>query len=99
AKCHDHKFEPISQKDYYRLQTFFVSAAFVRDKPIPSSDDLTREAAIKKYNEQPAVRELAALEAPVIEKLREQKIARLSAEAQMAHHTPADKRTTEQANL
>lgn len=23
AKCHDHKFEPISQKDYYRLQAVF----------------------------------------------------------------------------
>ena len=25
AKCHDHKFDPILHKDYYRLQAFFVS--------------------------------------------------------------------------
>jgi len=24
AKCHDHKFDPILQKDYYRLQAFFA---------------------------------------------------------------------------
>src|SRR6185436_16986775 len=24
ARCHDHKFDPILQKDYYRLQAFFA---------------------------------------------------------------------------
>jgi hypothetical protein len=27
AKCHDHKFDPILQADYYRLQAFFVNTA------------------------------------------------------------------------
>ncbi len=27
AKCHDHKFDPILQKDYYRLQAFFANTA------------------------------------------------------------------------
>ena len=26
ARCHDHKFDPISQKDYYRLEAFFSAA-------------------------------------------------------------------------
>ncbi|MBI3679307.1 MAG: DUF1553 domain-containing protein [Acidobacteria bacterium] len=25
AKCHDHKFDPVLQKDYYRLQAFFAN--------------------------------------------------------------------------
>jgi len=25
ARCHDHKYDPISQKDYFRLQSFFVA--------------------------------------------------------------------------
>ena len=32
ARCHDHKFDPILQKDYYRLQAFFA--------PIEPRDDL-----------------------------------------------------------
>ncbi len=31
AKCHDHKFEPISQRDYYRLQSVFYPAFNVQD--------------------------------------------------------------------
>ncbi len=27
ARCHDHKFDPILQKDYYRLQAFFANNA------------------------------------------------------------------------
>ncbi|MEZ5394521.1 MAG: DUF1549 domain-containing protein [Bryobacterales bacterium] len=26
AKCHNHKFDAILQKDYYRLQAFFANA-------------------------------------------------------------------------
>jgi len=25
ARCHDHKFDPISQKDYYKMQSFFAA--------------------------------------------------------------------------
>jgi len=31
ARCHDHKFDPVSQKDYYRLFAFFNSTT---DKPL-----------------------------------------------------------------
>ena len=27
ARCHDHKFDPIPQKDYYRLQAVFAGVA------------------------------------------------------------------------
>ena len=31
ARCHDHKFDPILQKDYYRLQAFFANSAAIDD--------------------------------------------------------------------
>ncbi|MBY0503006.1 MAG: PSD1 and planctomycete cytochrome C domain-containing protein [Bryobacteraceae bacterium] len=34
AQCHDHKYDPIPQKDYYRLQAFFAGTA-VADLPVP----------------------------------------------------------------
>ncbi len=37
ARCHDHKFDPILQKDYYRLQAFFT--------PLLPRDDLTTATA------------------------------------------------------
>ena len=30
ARCHDHKFDPIPTKDYYRMQAVFASTAFAR---------------------------------------------------------------------
>ena len=33
ARCHDHKFDPIRQADFYRLQAFFAPARFRDDYP------------------------------------------------------------------
>ena len=40
ARCHDHKFDPILQKDYYRLQAFFA--------PLLPRDDLIAGAAAEQ---------------------------------------------------
>ena len=34
ARCHDHKFDPILQKDYYRLQAFFANISARDDLPL-----------------------------------------------------------------
>ncbi|HTG45698.1 MAG TPA: DUF1549 and DUF1553 domain-containing protein, partial [Verrucomicrobiae bacterium] len=36
ARCHDHKFDPILQKDYYRLQAFFANSAAMDNVPVLS---------------------------------------------------------------
>jgi mono/diheme cytochrome c family protein len=101
ARCHDHKFEPIAQKDYYSLQAFFASAKFRNDLPVPSVNEReTFEAAMKVYNEQTHTQQqqIADLESPYRATLYERKLAKLSAEAQTAHRTPKEQRTTEQEN-
>jgi hypothetical protein len=50
ARCHDHKYDPILQKDYYRLQAFFANTSF-GDGPLPLKDPALRQ----KYDEQKAV--------------------------------------------
>jgi hypothetical protein len=39
ARCHDHKFDPIPQADFYRLQAFFTPARFRDDYPIASAGE------------------------------------------------------------
>ena len=34
ARCHDHKFDPIPTRDYYRIQAVFAPTQFL-DKPVP----------------------------------------------------------------
>ena len=50
ARCHDHKFEPIPQTDYFRLQAFFTGAVFKKDASIASKEKLAQYAvALKEY--------------------------------------------------
>lgn len=72
ARCHDHKFDPILQKDYYRLRAFFA--------PVYPRDDLRLAApeSERAYYERLAVwegktvelrKEMAALQAPHLKAL------------------------------
>ncbi len=41
AQCHDHKFDPILQKDYYSLQAFLSSTAWPLEAPLASRKVVT----------------------------------------------------------
>jgi hypothetical protein len=102
ARCHDHKFEPLPQGDYYRFQAFFAPATFRRDLPI--ADRERREANARAQRDyaaliKPVRDELARLEEPYRRRLYEAQLARLADEARIAHETPADRRTPRQQEL
>ena len=49
AKCHDHKFDPIKQADYYRMRAFF-EPYYVRMDSVPTEPDLTRDGIPRVYD-------------------------------------------------
>src|SRR5207248_3265335 len=77
-------------------------AAFRRDLQIATdAEQAIHNARQREYEAltKPTRDEIGALESPVRKKIFEQKLSRLSEEAQAAHRTPADKRTGGQQEL
>ena len=47
ARCHDHKFDPISQKDYYRFQALFGGLAPKDDYPVGDPVEVALNSTIQ----------------------------------------------------
>lgn len=70
AQCHNHKFDPITQEDYYSLQAVF--AAVDRTEVKYYADDATMKAFTELDARRKAAQaEVAAIEAPLKEKAGE----------------------------
>ena len=101
ARCHDHKFDPVSQRDYYRLQAFFA-AAQPKDIDIATPEEKAahdRRTADLNAQLAPLRQEVADLEAPYKARLTEAKKGKLEPPYREALATDAKKRTPEQVML
>jgi hypothetical protein len=101
ARCHDHKFDPVSQVDYYRLQAFF-SATQPKDYDFSTAEQRDeRDRRVKEFNAKiaPLRAKVAGLEGPCRTRLIEAKKKILEPEYREALDIEAAKRTPEQHKL
>ena len=100
ARCHDHKFDPISQRDYYRVQAVF--APFVKTRvPLDRLTSLgfetaenVREIKLREIGEQ-----IRAVQSRCQKQLSEQKLKVLPAEVQEALRLEDSQRSSRQREL
>jgi hypothetical protein len=67
ARCHDHKFDPLLQKDYFALRAFFEPMALNIDQPVvPIAEREVHRLAMAEYERQTAALrvKLFSLESP-----------------------------------
>jgi hypothetical protein len=101
ARCHNHKFDPIPQSDYYRLQAIFAATEY-EDIDIASPEEKARyEAAMKDYKarRKPIEDEIAEIEKPHRERLKIEKRARLEPKFAAVLEIPEAERDEEQRRL
>src|SRR5205085_2882084 len=101
ARCHDHKFDPVSQADYYRMQAFFAGVQHREVHLAPKDEREAFDKATEKVaaTSAPFKQQIRQIEEPYRAKLTRDKIAALDAPTRAAFAADKSKRTAEQKRL
>src|SRR5579883_218859 len=102
ARCHDHKFDPLTQKDYFRLQAFFTPLMQRDDLPLAPPEEQERyQRRLAKWREDTRAwrAQCDALLAQPRKAIRQEVIDTFDADTQKALATPTRKRTPLQRQL
>jgi hypothetical protein len=101
ARCHDHKFDPLKQTDYYRIQAFFAGYRPV-DVPIGAPEkvaEFTRRQQQWDSATAELRRKMAELEKPFHEKEQKRQRQRFPKEYADLLDIPAEKRSPLQQQI
>jgi hypothetical protein len=102
ARCHDHKFDPLAQTDYFQLQAFFAALLPEDAVPIATPEEKARfdeqqrawEAATADIRTQ-----MAAIRAPYLKKAAESAIFKFPPDLKAIAYKPAEQRSPEETQL
>jgi Protein of unknown function (DUF1549)/Protein of unknown function (DUF1553)/Planctomycete cytochrome C len=101
AKCHDHKFDPLLQKDYFRLRAFFEPIVS-RSRIVASLEEQKAyEEKLKDWEEKTVDlrNAIEEIEVKVRKRAREDAISKFPPDIQEILTKPEDERTPEEDQL
>lgn len=95
ARCHDHKFDPIRQADFYRIQAVFSPAQPLDYPVVPPEVVTAHKTEVARIDAllKPLKGARRELEAPYVRQLIEEQVAGLPEYMQIAWRTPEAART------
>lgn len=110
AQCHEHRYDPIPQADYYRIRAIFEPALDWKKWRTPSqrlislyTDADRQQAAALEQEAKEVLAERSKKQSEFIEKVFQEELAKVPETereaAKNARETPAKKRTAEQKKL
>lgn len=91
AQCHDHKFDPILQKDYYALQSFFATSYWPDGKKLVTPEALTQyeaEMAFWKKKAGAIIEEIREIKRPYYDAKRDYSIKQFPPDIQEMYNKP-----------
>jgi len=101
ARCHDHKFDPVSMADYYRMQAFFTGIELKDTLLLNEQEKAEHDREVARLNARvaPIKKKLHDLEDPYRNLLIQLKKLSLEEHLVEAFNSDPKKRTPEQAKL
>lgn len=97
ARCHDHKFDPILQRDYFALRAFFEPIEWRDDLVYATDEEKQKHALKKKAWENEAAEVLAQIDAlvkPYHDKKWKSTVDKFPLDIQACFNKPVEKRTS-----
>jgi cytochrome c553 len=95
ARCHDHKFDPLLQRDYYRLQAFFAPIIQRDDLPAATPEQIAEhEQRMRQWEAKTAEvrRQLEELERPLVDAAAKAFIAKFPDDVESYFSKPESER-------
>ncbi len=96
ARCHDHKFDPILQEDYFRFRSFFAAMTPHDDIPLATSDRLEQfNRQLQRWEDATTElrHQLAMVERPAVEAQYQRDFGMFPQDIKDMHRKPAELRS------